>query len=225
MASQPASAPISGLTIQSTADIEPKLRTSATQVDATRRSPNPAQVIIPGVLPIQQSPNARTDASIEEYKMFITLVFGVSIFGASTFAVSIGQMTDPADIWRPKKAPFAMETVRTFLGAAWLCFILTIAVAGFSTSLLTLLKNQDEGIKDTDRKKKLESIAIPVSALLWTLLVAAFLFLSLAMVPYAYSLLDVPPDSVSVLRFNILQRSDTNEKQGALENSSGQTVR
>ncbi|KAF5632701.1 hypothetical protein F52700_6237 [Fusarium sp. NRRL 52700] len=141
------------------------------------------------LIPRGKKPRSTTapghDVAAEEYKMFITLVFGVSIFGASTFAVAIGQMTDPADIWKPKKPPFSMETVRGFLGGAWLCFILAIAVAGFSSSLLTLLKNQHT-IVGADGQKKWKTIAIATSVVLWTLLALAFLFLSLAMVPYAY---------------------------------------
>ncbi|VTO83331.1 unnamed protein product [Fusarium graminearum] len=117
--------------------------------------------------------------------MFITLVFGVSLFGASTFAVAIGQMTDPADIWEPEKPPFSMERVRNFLGAAWLCFILAIAVAGFSSSLLTLLKHHANRA-GVNGQKMWKTITITTSVLLWTLLAVAFLFLSLAMVPYAY---------------------------------------
>ncbi|KAH6989270.1 hypothetical protein BKA56DRAFT_575376 [Ilyonectria sp. MPI-CAGE-AT-0026] len=45
------------------------------------------------------------ESSVEDFKMFISFVFSVSIFGASTFAVVVGQMTDPADIWKPDPPP------------------------------------------------------------------------------------------------------------------------
>ncbi|KAF7525772.1 hypothetical protein G7054_g10992 [Neopestalotiopsis clavispora] len=132
--------------------------------------------------------HAQPDAAADEFKMFITLVFGVSIFGASTFAVSIGQMTDPADIWTPQEPPFTLQTVRSFLGAAWLCFTLSIALASFISSFIILMKSQAARgePKDADPPKDWESTAIAASALLWTLLAAAFLFVALAMVPYAY---------------------------------------
>ncbi|KAF4462763.1 hypothetical protein FALBO_10413 [Fusarium albosuccineum] len=137
---------------------EPALNSASTQVSAPPSNPSPLSA------PKSEDPHSRLPSSVEEYKMFITLVFGVSIFGASTFAVAIGQMTDPVDIWKPNQAPFSMHRVRTFLGSAWLCFILAIAVAGYSSSLLTLLKRRADGVYDSS----------------WT-----FLFLSLAMVPYA----------------------------------------
>ncbi|KAF2995425.1 hypothetical protein E8E14_001924 [Neopestalotiopsis sp. 37M] len=138
-----------------------------------------------------EAQRAQPDSADEEFRMFITLVFGVSIFGASTFAVSIGQMTDPADIWRPKDPPFILQTVRSFLGAAWLCFTLSIALASIISSFLILKKNQatrnvQDKNKDQAEERKRETTAIAASALLWTLLVAAFLFIALAMVPYAY---------------------------------------
>ena len=168
----------------SKATAEPIAQVESKPDFATRRSLTraPSEMAEPGAL------RTHTDAAFEEYKMFISLVFGVSIFGASTFAVAIGQMTDPADIWKPEKPPFAMQTVRTFLGTAWLCFILAIAVAGFSSSFLTLLNHQgrEHEVGYDDRSKKWGNTAIAASAMLWTLLVTAFLFLSLAMVPYAY---------------------------------------
>ncbi|KAK7408547.1 hypothetical protein QQX98_009308 [Neonectria punicea] len=125
------------------------------------------------------------ESSIEEFKMFISFVFSVSIFGASTFAVVVGQMTDPADLWKPDAPPFALSTVRTFLAIAWLCFILSIAVAGYSSSLLTIRRHQAGGVYDETWGKKWDVIGILASAMLHLLLVTAFLFLSLSMVPYA----------------------------------------
>ncbi|WXC42954.1 hypothetical protein QX201_002728 [Fusarium graminearum] len=154
------------------------------ETDTTLRVSSP-MTSMPKRTPSWNTTTSEPDTSAEEYKMFITLVFGVSLFGASTFAVAIGQMTDPADIWEPEKPPFSMERVRNFLGAAWLCFILAIAVAGFSSSLLTLLKHHANRA-GMNGQKMWKTIAITTSVLLWTLLAVAFLFLSLAMVPYAY---------------------------------------
>lgn len=125
------------------------------------------------------------ESSVEDFKMFISFVFSVSIFGASTFAVVVGQMTDPADIWKPNPPPFTLSTVRNFIAVAWLCFILSIAVAGYSSSLLTIQRNRARGDYDDDWAKKWESIGILASTVLHLLLVTAFLFLSLSIVPYA----------------------------------------
>ncbi|KAH7022297.1 hypothetical protein EDB80DRAFT_877853 [Ilyonectria destructans] len=124
------------------------------------------------------------ESSVEDFKMFISLVFSVSIFGASTFAVVVGQMTDPADIWKPNPPPFTLSTIRNFIAIAWLCFVLSIAVAGYSSSLLTIQRDRVRGDYD-DWAKKWESIGILASTVLHLLLVTAFLFLSLSIVPYA----------------------------------------
>ncbi|KAF5003524.1 hypothetical protein FDECE_9947 [Fusarium decemcellulare] len=165
------------LTNQPLAESELVIKPTNASVTAPFRSSRPA--------PKSEASHGHLPSSVEEYKMFISLVFGVSIFGASTFAVAIGQMTDPADIWKPDQPPFSMHRVRTFLGCAWLCFILAIAVAGYSSSLLTLLKRRANGVYDSTWGRRWEGIGIAASTLLWLLLVTAFLFLSLAMVPYA----------------------------------------
>ncbi|KAH9232173.1 hypothetical protein K456DRAFT_1805676, partial [Colletotrichum gloeosporioides 23] len=122
--------------------------------------------------------------SVKEYQIFITIVLTISIFGASTFAVIAGQMEDPADLWKPDPPPFSLKTVRRFLAVAWLCFILTIAVAGYSSSLLTILRQQAKTRDDASWHKSWDRIGIAASVLLHSLLVLAFLFLSLSLVAY-----------------------------------------
>jgi hypothetical protein len=122
--------------------------------------------------------------SVESYQLFITFVFSVSIFGASTFAVIAGQMADPADVWKPAPPPFSLRTVRNFLAVAWLCFILAIAVAGYSSSILTLHRQRAGGAYRRDWAGTWKWQGILASVALHTLLIAAFLFLSLALVAY-----------------------------------------
>ncbi|KAK3689063.1 hypothetical protein B0T22DRAFT_440569 [Podospora appendiculata] len=126
--------------------------------------------------PDQATPQPATDPRIEqsvaEFQTFISFIFSVSIFGASTFAV----------------------IVRTFLAVSWLCFILSLAVAGYSSSLLFIWRQRaaaagQEGPRahgDEARawEKSWDWVGIPASVLLHLLLVTAFLFLSMAMVAY-----------------------------------------
>lgn len=125
------------------------------------------------------------EQSIKDFQLFISFIFSVSIFGASTFAVIAGQMTDPVDIWRPAPPPFQLSTVRAFLSVAWLCFILSIAVAGYSSSILTVMRQRASGVYTRAWAYAWDKIGILVSVVLHLLLVTAFLFLSLALVAYA----------------------------------------
>ncbi|KAJ3509238.1 hypothetical protein NM208_g15697 [Fusarium decemcellulare] len=139
------------LSSQPLAESELPIKPTNAPVTAPFRSSSPA--------PKSEASHGHLSSSVEEYKMFISLVFGVSIFGASTFAVAIGQMTDPADIWKPDQPPFSIHRVRTFLGSAWLCFILAIAMAGYSSSLLTLLKRRANGVYDSNWSRRVSQIA------------------------------------------------------------------
>lgn len=125
------------------------------------------------------------ETSIKDYQLFVTIVLTISIFGASTFAVIAGQMEDPAELWKPDPPPFSLKTVRRLLGAAWVCFILTMAVAGYSSSLLTILRQQAKARNDASWHRSWDKIGIAAPVMLHSLLVLAFLFLSLALVAYA----------------------------------------
>ena len=130
------------------------------------------------------APTMRIQRSIEEYRGFITFIFSVSIFGASTFAVIVGQMADPTDIWKPDAPPFNLGTVRKFLAIAWLCFILSIAVAGYSSSILTIWREGQADFYAPAGWKRWNALGIVASTLMHLLIVTAFLFLSLALVAY-----------------------------------------
>ncbi|KAK1765093.1 hypothetical protein QBC33DRAFT_545719 [Phialemonium atrogriseum] len=134
--------------------------------------------------PASKVSNAHVELSVKDFQTFISFIFSISIFGASTFAVIVGQMTDPADIWKPGPPPFTMSRVRTFLAVAWLCFVLALAVAGYSSSVLTLWRQRAGGEYDGAWVRKWDAFGIAASALLHLLIVMAFLFLSLALVAY-----------------------------------------
>ncbi|OHF04063.1 hypothetical protein CORC01_00402 [Colletotrichum orchidophilum] len=93
-------------------------------------------------------------------------------------------MEDPAELWKPKQPPFSLPMVRRFLAVAWLCFILTIAIAGYSSSLLTILRQQAQDSDDRSWHRNWDKVGIASSVLVHILLVLAFLFLSLGLVAY-----------------------------------------
>lgn len=136
-----------------------------------------------------QVPRAESDPLVQQsaqaFEYFISVIFSISIFGASTFAVIAGQMADPAEIWAPDAPPFALATVRKFLAAAWLCFVLAIAVAGYSSSVYHMHRHQAGYVLDQEWADKWEKVGKPSAAAMHFLVLFAFLFLALALVAYA----------------------------------------
>ncbi|KAH9238361.1 hypothetical protein K456DRAFT_1173261 [Colletotrichum gloeosporioides 23] len=139
---------------------------------------------IPNTPAIARVAGANEEGSVKDFQMFITIVLTILIFGASTFAIISGQMQDPAELWKPVPPSFSLATVRRFLAAAWLCFILTIAIAGYTSSVLTILRQRAERLNDHTWHTHWEILGIASSVLLHILLVLAFLFLSLGLVAY-----------------------------------------
>ncbi|KAK3317798.1 hypothetical protein B0T19DRAFT_405464 [Cercophora scortea] len=127
--------------------------------------------------------DAKVTQSVKAFETFISFIFSISIFGASAFAVVVGGMTDPSDLWPADNPPtFTLRTARTFIAIAWLCFILSLAVAAYASSALTMMRQRAGGVEDREWGRRWEVIGLVASAVLYLLLVAAFLFLSLAMV-------------------------------------------
>ena len=126
----------------------------------------------------------RVQQSAQAFEYFISVIFSISIFGASTFSVIAGQMADPADIWSPSPPPFTLPTVRKFLAAAWLCFVLAIAVAGYSSSVYHMSRHSAGYVFDKAWAEKWERVGKPSAAAMHFLVLFAFLFLALALVAY-----------------------------------------
>ncbi|KAK1483306.1 hypothetical protein CCUS01_15795 [Colletotrichum cuscutae] len=93
-------------------------------------------------------------------------------------------MEDPTELWKPEQPPFSLYEVRRFLAAAWLCFIPSIAIAGYSSSLLTILRQKAQKSDDQSWYRNWDIVGITSSILVHLLLVPAFLFLSLGLVAY-----------------------------------------
>ncbi|KAK0611741.1 hypothetical protein B0T14DRAFT_500778 [Immersiella caudata] len=134
--------------------------------------------------PIPRQSDPRVQQSVKDFETFISFIFSISIFGASTFAIIAGQMVDPIDIWKPDPPPFHIDTVRNFLGIAWLCFVLALAVAGYSSSILVLHRQNAGGVYDQKWGRAWDRFGLASSVVLHLLLVCAFLFLSLSLVAY-----------------------------------------
>jgi hypothetical protein len=143
-------------------------------VDVSTTLVNPSPEPQPNLIP-------RQERMIEEFQVFVTFVFAISIFGVSTFSIIVGEMTDPKELWEDPW--FSLQTVRTFLASAWLLFILTIATATYSLSMLVVMRQRYEGLMP-EWTKKWNGIGIVASALMSHGIVGAFLCLSLALVAY-----------------------------------------
>jgi hypothetical protein len=126
----------------------------------------------------------KTQSTIETYRFFIMFTVAISIFGASTFAVIAGQMTDPADIWKPSAPPLTLTTVRALLAMAWLCFSFSLVVAGYSFSILMLFERNASRRPGDQSMKKWFPIGFVASVLLHLLIAVAFLLLSISLIAY-----------------------------------------
>jgi hypothetical protein len=123
--------------------------------------------------------------AVKEFQLFISFIFTISIFGASLFAIIAGQMADPVDIWKPSPPPFTLQTVRTLLAASWLCFVLAIAIAGYSSSYLTIMRQAARSKYDEVWRRKWDRVGIACSITLHFLMIAAFMCISVSLVSYA----------------------------------------
>ncbi|KAF4957886.1 hypothetical protein FGADI_2715 [Fusarium gaditjirri] len=124
---------------------------------------------------------------LEVFRFFVVTMIAISVFGASTFAVIVGEMTDPADIWAPEPPTFTLKTVRLFLSVSWLSFAVSIALAGYSGSFLALMRQKAKGEIDEEMIKKWTPAGLVVSAALHLLIVTGFLFMALSLVAYVGS--------------------------------------
>lgn len=124
---------------------------------------------------------------LEVFRFFVVTMIAISVFGASTFAVIVGEMTDPADIWDPEPPTFTLKTVRLFLAVSWLAFAVSIALAGYSGSFLALMRQKTKGEIDEETIKKWTPAGLVVSAALHLLIVTGFFFMALSLVAYVGS--------------------------------------
>ncbi|KAF4443708.1 hypothetical protein FACUT_1133 [Fusarium acutatum] len=131
---------------------------------------------------IHSSSKTNSD-DLEVFRFFVVTMIAISVFGASTFAVIVGEMTDPADIYATPT--FTLKTVRLFLSVSWLAFAVSIALAGYSGSFLALMRQKAKGEIDEEMIRKWTPAGLVVSAALHLLIVTGFLFMALSLVAYS----------------------------------------
>ncbi|KAF5970517.1 hypothetical protein FCOIX_10354 [Fusarium coicis] len=130
---------------------------------------------------IRSSPKPNSD-DLEVFRFFVVTMIAISVFGASTFAVIVGEMTDPADLYTTPT--FSLKTVRLFLSVSWLSFAVSIALAGYSGSFLALMRQKAKGEIDEETIRRWTPLGLVVSAALHLLIVTGFLFMALSLVAY-----------------------------------------
>jgi hypothetical protein len=78
----------------------------------------------------------RAKALDKYFVVFFTTVIGIATFGASvTFALIL---TPTVEL--PSNSKFGSETVQEFLAIGWLCFVVALAIAGFSAALFNFYR-------------------------------------------------------------------------------------
>jgi heme/copper-type cytochrome/quinol oxidase subunit 2 len=121
--------------------------------------------------------------TIRSFESFLSFVLSLSIFGASTFAIVVSEIANPNEL--SPSSRFTRETVRTFLGIAWLLFVVALGVVAVSMSLLAYKREQPVDRSGGSQKLEWERLGLVASSLIQVLVVTAFLFLSLVLVAYA----------------------------------------
>jgi len=148
--------------------------------------PQPTTVTVLPAIATVPNPETEIETNVRDFQTFVSFILTISIFGASTFAVIVGQMQDPADIWKPDPPPFTLSRVRTFLAIAWLCFVLSLAVAAYSSSLLTVWRQRASRAGGGDHSwwKSWDRFGVAASIVSHGLISVAFFFLSVSLVAY-----------------------------------------
>jgi len=134
-----------------------------------------------------RSSSKNNSDDLEVFRFFVVTMIAISVFGASTFAVIVGEMTDPADIWAPEPPTFTLKTVRLFLAVSWLAFAVSIALAGYSGSFLALMRQKATGEIDDETIRRWTPAGLVVSVALHLLIVTGFFFMALSLVAYVGS--------------------------------------
>ena len=138
--------------------------------------------LLPGVptAPSSKPPGERLASYFEN---FFRTVIGVGTFGASiTFSKIVESPVQPFHDYG-----FSAHGIQYLLSTSWLLFLLTLAFTAFFASGLSLWRPQAVaafGVQKGKDRKKVLWFATAVSALLFSLVVAAFLTLALVVVAY-----------------------------------------
>ncbi|KAF2495909.1 hypothetical protein BU16DRAFT_526450 [Lophium mytilinum] len=142
---------------------------------------SPASSSVPRTMNMNNA--STTEAVVKSFEGFLSFVIGLSIFGASTFAVIVSDIANPSTI--SENPQFTRKTVRTFLGIAWLFFILALGIVALAMSLLAVQREHTKAGFDGPWRRTWERLGLLASSFIQLLVTVAFLFLSLVLVAYA----------------------------------------
>mgnify|MGYP004503243875 CR=1 FL=1 len=120
--------------------------------------------------------------TIKSFEGFLSFVLSLSIFGASTFAIIVSEIANPSEV--SPNARFTRETVRSFLGIAWLLFIVALGIVAVSMSLLAYKREHPTAGFEGFWEQRWDRLGLVASSLIQVSVIAAFLFLSLVLVAY-----------------------------------------
>ena len=120
--------------------------------------------------------------TIKSFEGFLSFVLSLSIFGASTFAIVVSEIANPSEI--SPNARFTRETVRSFLGIAWLLFIVPLGIVAVSMSLLAYKREHPTAGLEGVWNQRWERLGLVASSLIQVSIIVAFLVLSLVLVAY-----------------------------------------
>ena len=118
------------------------------------------------------------------FENFFRGIIGIATLGASlTFSKIVSSPVPPFHDYG-----FSSQGVQYLLATSWLLFVLTLALTSFFASALSLWRPRAVlafGDKNGEERRKVLWFAIGVMTLLFSLSVAAFLFVGLVVVAYA----------------------------------------
>jgi succinate dehydrogenase hydrophobic anchor subunit len=107
----------------------------------------------------------------------------ISTLGASiTFQVVIQQIAPEED--KSIHHTFRRKTTRNFLAIAWLLFVVALGVASLAAIMLALNQDRFRDEEENRHRETYEKVAAGTSGLLLFVMLAAFLFCSLAVTSY-----------------------------------------
>ncbi|RDW66639.1 hypothetical protein BP5796_09388 [Coleophoma crateriformis] len=134
--------------------------------------------------PVVKHPGERLS---DYFDNFFKTIVGVCTLGASiTFAKIVQTPVTPWTDYGVSK-----DTVQNYLAISWLCFILDLVITSFAASALSLYRPQAIkyfGTVDSRERRIVAWYATLVSATLFGLLIAAFIFLCLVVAAYTGSI-------------------------------------
>lgn len=129
------------------------------------------------------SPKPPGDRLASYFENFFRGIIGIATLGASlTFSKIVESPVPPFHNYG-----FSPQSIQYLLATSWLLFVLALAMTSFFASALSLWRPRAVaafGMKDGGEKRKVLWVAVGVAALLFGLVLAAFLMVGLVVAAY-----------------------------------------